>query len=74
MKFGNLVDKPIAYFFARIDEELQLKETLVSFFYFDFSHLFYVSKNCFDTKLSKKVHLCDQNHVEDSENLIFIEF
>ena len=31
-RFGNLVDKPIACFFAKIDVELQLKEKLVSLF------------------------------------------
>ena len=36
LKFGGLVDKPIAYFFAKIDEVLQLTETLVSFFFFNF--------------------------------------
>ena len=34
MLFGDLVDKPIAYFFAGIEEKLKLKEKLVSFFLF----------------------------------------
>ena len=38
--FGDLVDKPIAYFFAKIDEELKLKEKLVSLFRLNFSGYF----------------------------------
>ena len=50
-KFGSLVDKPIAYFFAKIDEKLKIKANLVSllrvksFFSFDFKWMKPQTKN-----------------------------
>ena len=32
-RYGDLVDRPLAYFFAKIDEELQRKEKLVGSFW-----------------------------------------